>query len=248
VWIIGINTREKHFGVDPSIIVAILGVETHYGEHTGGFRIIDALSTLAFYYPPREKFFLNELKEYLLLTREQHLSPFALQGSYAGAIGIPQFMPSSYRQFATAREQTGAINLNENHEAAILSVANYFKQHHWELHAPVAVPALARELPTESLVSDKKADKEFTLAQFKKAGILPETNNTLPNKAALITLEGQNSPEYWLTFHNFSVIMRYNPSIDYAMAVFQLSQAIKAERNSEQHVPSVGIKPSRPAI
>jgi membrane-bound lytic murein transglycosylase B len=185
---------QVHYGVPPQIIVAILGVETRYGRFEGTYRVIDALSTLSFAYPPRATYFQSELEQYLLLTQEMPLDPLAVKGSYAGAIGLPQFMPSSYRHYAVDSTGKGYSNLMSNPDDAILSVANYFKADGWQTGGPVAMPV------KQPVITSKRA--------------------------SLLTLKGEQGPEYWLTYHNFHVIMRYNASPQYAMAVYQLSEAI----------------------
>lgn len=186
---------QKRYGVPPQIILGILGVETNYGSTQGTYRVFDALSTLAFDYPPRQLYFRGELEQYLMLTRDAKLNPLSVKGSYAGAIGAPQFMPSSYRIYSVDADGNGYSNLISNDNDVILSVANYFKLHGWKADQPVA---------------------QFAKGAAAKSG------------GKIITLVGENGPEYWLVFHNFDVIMRYNASPNYAMAVYQLSEAIKA--------------------
>jgi len=136
---------QKKYGVDPSIIVATLGVETRYGTYTGGFRVIDSLASLGFTQSRRSSFFRKELEQFLLLTREQHLNPLEVTGSYAGAIGVPQFMPSSYRTYAVDYTNNGSANLMDNTDDIISSVANYYKRKGWKKDQPVAVPAKVDE-------------------------------------------------------------------------------------------------------
>jgi len=190
---------EKKYGVPASIIVATIGIETRYGTIMGTYRVLDSLSNLAFSNLPRAKFFQQELEQFLLLTREQHINPNTLMGSYAGAIGQPQFMPSSYRKYAVSTSEKGGADLVHNEDDIIASIANYYKQNGWKYSQPIAVPAA--QLPH---------------------------NNT---KLTLVELQGYLNNEYWLGFHNFDVIKKYNSSNLYAMAVFQLSHYIATLRN-----------------
>lgn len=224
---------EKTYGVPAEIIVSIIGVETFYGRITGSYRVMDALSTLAFDYPKRAAFFRKELEAFLLLSREQNQTPLSLKGSYAGAMGYGQFMPSSYRAYAQDFDKDGFADVWKNPTDAIGSVANYFKRHGWQNGESVVIPAIAQANHNDDLLKDGFKPKR-TLPELKKAGFLPSRKVTLPTditpttKVRAITLEGVSAPEYWMTFHNFYVITRYNRSSMYAMAVYQLSQAIKA--------------------
>jgi membrane-bound lytic murein transglycosylase B len=231
-----LKEAEKQYGVPPEIIVGILGVETKYGKNTGNFPVLEALTTLAFDYPKRAPFFKKELEEYLLLVKEQQFDPFELKGSYAGAMGIPQFISSSYRNFAVDFHQKGQKDILTNNADAIGSVANYFKLNGWEAHQPVVVSALPYGEKYAALPRDKKNPKptHTVLEWIKKYDVSPSED--LPNitikqlsgqKAALIELEKLDSKEYFLGLNNFYVITRYNHSDHYAMAVHQLGQAIK---------------------
>lgn len=217
---------EKEFGVDAAVIVAIIGVETRYGANTGSYRVIDALSTLAFDYPPRSKFFRSELEQFLILSKEEQVDPASAKGSYAGAMGYGQFIPSSYRHYAVDFDKDGKRDLWDSLEDIIGSVANYFHQHHWKPGEPVASKVISDKPVPESLISKslKPAEKA---SHFFAAGI--DVSPPLPADmpAALLKLEQRDGPEYWLVSHNFYVITRYNRSPLYAMAVFQLSEAIR---------------------
>ena len=223
---------EAEYGVPPEIIVAIIGVETFYGRNTGSHRVIDALSTLGFDYPPRQPFFRQQLKEFLLLTREEQVDPLTLKGSYAGAMGLPQFMPSSFRAYAVDFDGDGRIDIWNNPTDAIGSAASYFKQHGWAAGAPVVARAKVsgeryEEGLTVGLESQKKAGEMRSLGwQFDKA-VADDTSITA------FRLEGAEGDEYWLGLPNFYVITRYNRSVMYAMAVHQLSQML-AEARGEQ--------------
>lgn len=215
----------QQYGVPPQIIVAILGVETRYGRYRGKHRVIDALRTLAFDYPPRSKFFRSELEQYLLLSREEGFDPLQPKGSYAGAMGIPQFISSSYRVYAVDFNRDGHRDLWDQPEDAIGSVANYFRKHGWRRGESVAVPANATtELPRRQASQQLKADS--SVAELRKRGIVPKHILPAEQPASLVILEGKKGPEYWIGLPNFYVITRYNHSALYAMAVYQLSRAI----------------------
>lgn len=231
-----LEAAEKRYHVDPAIIVGIIGVETHYGNLVGHYRVIDALSTLAFYYPPRSKFFTQELKEYLLMCRQQNISPLSIKGSYAGAFGIPQFMPSSSRRFAVAYDPKSIIDISNKHEDAIMSVANYFNNNHWQLHAPVASTVSITGNRYQKLIESKVALDE-SVGQLRKNGVKATGTFSPELKTSLIQLEGEHAPEYWMAFPNFKVIMSYNPRIAYAMAVYQLSAAVSERMNQTNEQP-----------
>lgn len=220
---------EKEYGVPASIIVATIGVETKYGRNTGNYRVIDALSNLAFGDTPRAPYFKKELEEFLLLTREKHLNPTEVMGSYAGAIGQPQFMPSSYRYYAVNFSGNKHIDLSHNEIDVIGSIANYYQKHGWRKEEPVVMPAKV----TLSYRFKKwfTKQKPITIEDFSKMGVYPINNNAYPDdRAKLLTLQGYYRSEYWLSFHNFDVIKRYNTSDLYAMAVYQLSEYISEVR------------------
>lgn len=219
------------YQVNPEIIVAIIGVETAYGKNTGSYRVIDALSTLAFDYPPRAAFFRTQLEELLLLAREQKQDPLALTGSYAGAMGYGQFMPSSYRDFAVDFDGDGFADIWTNTRDAIASVAHYFQQHGWKMNDPVLARAhtardFDKNLPTNEL------EPTITLLDLASKGIAPVIDGLgTDRKATLLVQEGDYGPEYWLGFDNFYTITRYNHSSMYAMAAHQLAEAIKAQHD-----------------
>lgn len=226
-----LERAQRDYGVDPGMVVAIIGVETFYGRITGSFRVVDALATLAFDYPPRSDFFTRELEQYLLLAREQSLDPLTLKGSYAGAMGYGQFIPSSYRAYAVDYDHDGRADIWNNPVDAIASVANYFARHGWSQGAPVVVPALAGEHPDTStanaLVKPTLSLDELSAMGYRPAQPVPQA------PAFPLRLEGAEGDEYWLAFDNFYVITRYNRSHRYAMAVYQLSQAI-SDRISDE--------------
>lgn len=222
-----IRQASEEFGVDPEIIVAIIGVETRYGRITGGYRVIDALATLAFHYPPRAGFFRKELEHFFLLAREESLEMEQVMGSYAGAMGFGQFIPSSYRAYAVDMDADGQRDLWSPADA-IGSVANYFSEHGWRRSAPVAVRA--QVAPNARPLPDPGLKPAYTLADLERRGFSPEREVDAGLKATLIELEQPAGPEYWIGFHNFYVITRYNRSSLYAMAVHQLSRAIAEAR------------------
>jgi membrane-bound lytic murein transglycosylase B len=218
---------EKAFGVDPQIVVAIIGVETRYGSNTGRHRVLDALSTLAFDYPPRSDFFTSELEQYLLLAREEDIDLLSATGSYAGAMGYGQFIPSSYRNYAVDFDASGTRDLWGSPMDIIGSVANYFHRHGWKQGEPVAVRAEVTGDAYQPLL-DLGYKPNTVLHAMRHDGVAPVTEMPDDLEAALIAFEQQEGPEYWLGFDNFYVITRYNHSPLYAMAVYQLSEEIRA--------------------
>lgn len=217
----------KQYGVAPQYIVAIVGVETSYGRNTGSYKVLDALVTLGLYYPPRAKFFREQLKE-LLSMPDNHLagSLDTLTGSYAGAQGWGQFMPTSIRDFAVDADHDGHIDLQNSLPDIFASVANYFVKHGWVSGGPVAARAQPDAAATPLTVKDTKP--QWPLEQLEAWGYAPLQPLSPAESSSLQTLEGPNGPEYWFTFQNFYVITRYNRSPLYAMAVNQLAQAIEA--------------------
>jgi peptidoglycan lytic transglycosylase B len=216
---------EKQYGVPAEIITAIIGVETRYGAHTGSFRVVDALSTLAFAYPKRSRFFTSELEHFLLLCREEQMDPLQPLGSYAGAMGMPQFMPSSYRTYAADFDQDNKRDIWHNPADVIASVANYFARHHWQSGAPVAYPlTVAGEDYKKGLSKDLKPD--VTVSQLKEWKVSVPGQLSGVEAIKLLEFEQEDGVDLWAGLHNFYVITRYNHSPLYAMAVYQLSQAI----------------------
>ncbi len=223
---------EVKYGVPAEIIVAIIGVETQYGRNTGSYRIIDALSTLAFSYPRRADFFRDELTQFLLLTREHKLDPLRPRGSYAGAIGIPQFMPSSYRRYAVDFDRDKRRDLFKSSADAIGSVAQFLSQHGWERGAPVLDEANVAGAPVERL-EQLGLKPMLSVRQLVAQGVYPQPFTFLAaaepgeRKASLIVLEGEAGPLYRLGYDNFYAITRYNRSKRYAAAVVELGRAIR---------------------
>jgi len=220
---------EETYGVPPEVIVSIIGVETRYGRITGSYRVLDALATLGFDYPRRAKFFRGQLKEFLRLVREEQVDITLLKGSYAGAMGYGQFIPSSYRNFAVDFDQDGKRDIWNNKTDAIGSVANYFAEHGWKKGEPVIS---AVNLPTtldENWFGKgrKGLIPKVTLGEWKARGVEPKLNLSAEGKATLLRLEIEDDLQYLLGLHNFYVITRYNHSNLYAMAVYRLSEELK---------------------
>jgi membrane-bound lytic murein transglycosylase B len=219
-------------GVPVEILVGIIGVETYYGRITGSFRVLDALATLAFSYPPRAKFFRRELEEYLLLVREEGMQATAATGSYAGAMGRPQFMPSSYRAYAVDSTGDGKRDIWGDWTDVAGSIANYFLEHGWRPGEEVTAQASLGggwQGPVPKPSNKLKANE--TIATLSRQGVLFVTNLPADSKSELLTFEGDDGAEYWIGFHNFFVITRYNRSAMYALAVHQLGQEVALEVN-----------------
>ena len=217
----------RQYGVPPEYLVAIVGVETNYGRITGKYRVLDALVTLGLYYPPRAAFFREQLKQLLELPPSHLAGPLdTLTGSYAGAQGWGQFMPTSIRDFAVDADGDGHIDLQNSLPDIFASVANYFARHGWVRGGPVAARAQPDGAPRPLVVKD--ATPQWPLEQLEAWGYAPLQAIDPGLPSSLQTLEGANGPEYWFTFQNFYVITRYNRSPLYAMAVDQLAQAIAA--------------------
>lgn len=213
-------------GVPASVITAIIGVETFYGRITGSYRVIDALATLAFDYPKRSPFFTRELQNFLVLAYESGKDPLGLKGSYAGAMGYGQFMPSSYRAYAVDYDGDGVADIWTNADDAIASVANYFLRHGWQPGAPVIVPANYDGDSSEIFAGGLKPEK--TVGELAEEGFAPRSATDISLVATPLRLEGSEGYEYWLCLENFYVITRYNHSAMYALSVWQLSQEIES--------------------
>ena len=227
-----IAQASEKFGVDPQIIVAIIGVETFYGRITGSYRVLDALATLSFYYPDtgndRSDFFSRELMNFLILGGEEELPLDDVTGSYAGAMGLGQFMPSSYREYAVDLDGDGRRDLWSSLPDVIGSVANYLHRHGWEPDQPVTYPAVMASGANMDLVMKRDFKPKISSAEIAEAGFsssVPVSGETL---AAVARLEEEDGDRYFITFKNFYVITRYNRSALYAMAVYELSEAIRS--------------------
>jgi membrane-bound lytic murein transglycosylase B len=230
-----IDAASRRYGVEPEIIVAIIGVETRYGTQTGKYRVLDALMTLGFDYEPRAPFFLGQLEEFLLMGGETDIDLMELTGSYAGAMGYGQFIPGSYRKFAVDHDGDGFADIWNNPADAIASVAHYFSRHGWQYGNLVVAPVLVLEPLDEGQrkLLSSQLEPEHAVRVFRKAGIGIPAEIRNSKKATLMELVTAEGTEYWLGFGNFYAITRYNHSHLYAMAVYQLGQLIKMER----HIP-----------
>ncbi|MCX7094859.1 MAG: lytic murein transglycosylase B [Methylobacter sp.] len=231
---------EQQYGVPPEIIVAIIGVETQFGKNTGNYRVIDALSTLAFAYPPRSKFFLGELESFLLLCRDERMNPAEPLGSYAGAMGLPQFMPSSFINYAVDFNKDNRRDIWRDNNDVIASIGNYFAKHHWQAGQIIAVPVTAKgeasapahaprlhpvgESYKTALTKDLKP--ELRIDELESLNLTTMRQLPLDSKVKLLSFEQQQGEELWAALDNFYVITRYNHSPLYAMAVYQLSVSI----------------------
>jgi membrane-bound lytic murein transglycosylase B len=223
-----LERASREFGVPEELIVATIGVETLYGRNMGSFKVLDALSTLAFEYPPRAEFFRGELEEYLLLTRDAALDVQAVRGSYAGAIGIPQFLPSSYRKYAIDFDGDGRRDLVGSTADAIGSVANYYRSFGWKTGAPVIVSAESGEAELGALLA-AGIRPHTKVSELRKRGLIVQEPVDDSAEATLFFVQLEAGPKLLLGLNNFYVITRYNRSINYAMAVWELATAIRAQ-------------------
>ncbi|WP_345794761.1 lytic murein transglycosylase B [Thauera sp. JM12B12] len=216
------------FGVPPEIIVAIIGVETLYGRNTGNFETLSALATLAFDYPPRAELFRRELEALFLLAREQGRDPASYSGSFAGALGYPQFLPSSVRAYAVDFDGDGRIDFDSDAIDAIGSVANYLRTHGWQTNAPVAERArLAPGTDAAALVA-AGIEPSLDPGVLERKGVTTLDGRTAAETATVVDLETPGADtEFWLGYRNFYVITRYNRSSFYAMSVFELAEALR---------------------
>lgn len=220
-----LRRAEKKYGVPQEIIVALIGVETLYGQNAGDFRVIDALTTLAFDYPRRAAFFRDELENYLLLAREQQFDLLAIRGSYAGAMGIPQFMPGSYRKYAVDFDGDHKTDILHEPVDAIGSIGNYLKGYGWIKGGLIASRAkLTGEIPA--------ASTQRSLAEWRQLGVVVQGRQA--GNSRLLDFTVQDGKEYWLGYNNFDVITRYNNSDFYAMSVFELAEALKSARGHQR--------------
>jgi membrane-bound lytic murein transglycosylase B len=213
------------YQVPPEYVVAILGVETKYGRVTGSYRVLDALATLAFDYPPRQKYFRGELEQFLVLARDNKLDPLAVKGSYAGAMGVPQFMPSAYRRYAVDADADKRRDLWGDWDDILASVANYLHENGWMPGAPVLADVQLDPSPSFQLEAHG-LDLNETLDSLGARGVRVALELPADTPAILISAEQPDGPAYRVGFHNFYVLTRYNASPRYAMAVYDLAQAI----------------------
>ena len=221
-----LNRAYERYGVPPELITAVIGVETFYGRLTGKDYALPALATLAFAYPPRASFFRKELTEFLLLSDEEGFDAATAKGSYAAAMGMPQFISSSYRAYAVDFDGDGKRDLWNSVEDVIGSVANYFARHGWRQGEAIAERVYPESAAWRSLVTDG-LKPDLSASQLRGAGIGPRLVSS--GKHSLYTLEQSRVTEAWVGHHNFYVITRYNHSRLYAMAVMQLAESIKKE-------------------
>jgi membrane-bound lytic murein transglycosylase B len=222
----------QKYGVPEEIMVAILGIETFYGQDTGRYRVIDALSTLAFFYPKRSKFFLAELEHFLLLCREEKLNPLMPLGSYAGAMGLAQFMPSSVRNYAVDHDKDKRRDMWHNRADILASVGHYLAKYGWQAGQPITYPVTAKTDKYQQALLSNTLIPDFTLAQLQQLTIVLPAKIDVKLRAKLLRFEQEQASELWLGLNNFYVITRYNHSALYAMAVYQLSAAILNQKRT----------------
>lgn len=241
----GVTTAQMHSealaraetrGVPASVLLAITGIETFYGEVVGRQRVIDALATLAFDYPPRASFFREQLEQFLLMSREEALDPLVPLGSYAGAMGIPQFMPSSVRAYAVDGDGDGQRDLWANWSDVFASVANYLVLHGWRSGEPVMAPADVKGADLAGIEFGKVALTE-TVGSLRERGVDFETSLPADAPAVLLAFTGSSGPEFRVGFTNFYAITRYNRSQMYASAVSDLADAIAAATSAAPPAP-----------
>lgn len=224
---------ERRYGVPPEVVVAILGIETFYGRHIGNYRVIDALATLTFAYPPRSGFFRSELENFLLLCRDEHIDPLQPLGSYAGAMGLPQFMPSSFRRYAVDFDQDNKRDIWRDPADAAASIGHYLALYGWRKDSPVAILLSASEQNSDAPKDDFKPNLRIDALQSAVGNLsrlVPVTT-----KVKILGLKQEHGEELWATLDNFYVITRYNRSSLYAMAVHELSQALSTQLSSSHY-------------
>jgi len=224
-----LDRARREYGVPESVIVSLIGIETRYGRVTGGFKVIEALSTLIFDLDYRSDYFRGELEQFLLLTREQGWGPLEVTGSYAGAMGMPQFMPSSYRRYAVDFDGDGKIDLWQSTADAVGSVGNYLREFGWQAGKPIVTPARIDAVDPQPLI-DLGLRPTLTLGQWRMRGVEDMNRHDEKLMAALFTVDLVGGPEFWLGLDNFYSLLQYNRSRNYAMAVNDLAQEIARER------------------
>jgi membrane-bound lytic murein transglycosylase B len=228
-----LERASAEFGVPEEIILGIIGVETTYGRNMGSYRVIDTLTTLAFDSPNRGEFFRSQLESFLLYTRETKTDVFRMKGSYAGAIGIPQFMPGSYRRFAVDYDGDGRKDLAESPADAVGSVANFLREHGWQRGQMTAVPATVTG-PAARLLVDSGVKPLYRAADLPSFGVKPARDLDDDTLCSLIELESPDQPsQYWVGLHNFWVLTRYNRAVFYGVAVLELGRAVKEAKAAQ---------------
>jgi len=224
-----LERARREFGVPEAIVVALIGVESRYGRHAGGFRVIDSLYTLSFEWRKRADYFRAELEQFLLLAREQRWNPAEVEGSFAGALGWPQFMPSSYRRFALDYSGDGKVDLWRDKADIVGSVASYLREFGWQEGQPVAAPAHIDGADPKPLL-ELGLKPQLSLTQWQERGVQSPPGVTGSISASLFTLDQVDGPEYWFGFDNFYALLQYNYSRNYAMAVYLLGEEISQQR------------------
>ena len=224
-----LNYARRHYGINPSIIVAIIGIETQYGKKQGRYFILNALGTLAFHYPPRTKFFQTELANYLIIASQHRWGN--IHSSYAGAFGIPQFMPNSYRQFGVSYQKKRSPDLIYNNRDAILSIANFLNKKGWNRNQYIVLDI---KRPSNVTFSQLIQHPKQSLAWYQKHRIITHAHANPNTPVRLISLSSQTTEQHWLALPNFECIMHYNPRIKYAMAVYTLSRILQHEIHHER--------------
>lgn len=236
---VALKRAELTYGVPQEYILGIIGVETRYGGNVGKNKAINALAAMGFNNPRRGKYFRSELEAYLLMTREEGLDPLKPMSSFAGALGLSQFMPSNIKRYAVDHDRSGSVNLWTPHDA-IGSVANYFKKHGWQAGGTVAVPATYKNNGYKNLKTGFKS--KHSLTNLKSRGVSANRLGNISGKANLIKLNTYNGDELWLGGHNFYVITRYNHSSHYAMAVHQLAEEINKRIGGKSQIRQASIE------
>lgn len=215
------------YKLPPSVLLAILGIESNYGQHQTQHKTLDTLATLGFNYPRRSRFFRSELTQLLLLCRENHLDPTHVSGSYAGAVGMPQFMPSSYRRLAVAYHHKGPIDLFRNDADALASIAHYLQHYAWHRGQPAAIQATLLANADEERINNNAVGQQLTQSQLKHYGLRPSKKLPHGSKPRLIALENGDRMEYWLALPNLQTIREYNHSDVYALSVWLLAEQLR---------------------
>jgi membrane-bound lytic murein transglycosylase B len=227
-----LRRAEIEFGVPAEVILGILGVETAYGQNTGSFRVVDALATIAFDGPRRQEYFRDELKEFLLLARDMGIDPLAVKGSYAGATGLPQFMPSSYRRYAIDFDRDGAIDLANSPADAIGSIASYLSAHGWTEGEPASVSIKLPAGTQTALVTG--LERSHRVEELRQRGVKFGDDEMPGSPCSIVELPTPGKPaKYVAGFGNFAAITAYNRSTFYASAVLELANAVRAARDQQ---------------